>query len=269
MRAGGRILMVFGLVLGIIAAAATFIILQQSPAAAPEAVEAVPSQRVVVAAQTIEPWQEIPINALVIREYPDPLPQDAVLAQMPITDEEGQTSVGDGGQFVAGKISNTRIYPGQVLVTTQLIDKTLEEQRLGLGSTASYIVPEGLVATVLPIDQISSVAGALRSGDRVDIIATVNLGGDPNAETDTSVAVTQFLLQNVEILRVGSWRAADAEEAGNLVTILVEPQEALEIKFIREETRWNFVLRAITDEAEFVTEPVDQEFLNEKYNLTP
>src|SRR5687768_1048348 len=115
MRAGGRILIIFGIVLALIAATAVFIILRNSPAGQAEVDPAtiVQSQNVVVAVQTIDPWQEIPADALQIREYPLPLPADAITEEMVITDTatlEGEAApeggVISGIQFVNGRISN-------------------------------------------------------------------------------------------------------------------------------------------------------------------
>jgi pilus assembly protein CpaB len=271
MRAGGRILMIFGVVLGMIAAAATFFVLRNSPVAAEGAeTAAVPTQPVIVAFQPIEPWQEIPPDAIGIREYPMPLPADAVVDQMQVTDElTGESTTLSGMEFVQGKISNTRIYPGQVLVSTQLIDKALEEQRLGVGSTASYIVPDGKVAIAIPVDQLSSVAGALKEGDRVDVMATMLLP-DPNDPESEGISVTQFFLQKVPVLRVGPWVVTDeANPEGGIVTVIVDPQQALELKRIREGARFDFVLRSITDESDFTTTPVDDQYLIEEYDVQP
>jgi Flp pilus assembly protein CpaB len=299
MRSGGRILIIFGLLLGLLAAAATLILLRNSSAAQAagvvEDVPAVEMVQVVVAYQPIEPWQPIPADAIGIREYPAPAPDGAILEsgiQPTASDAEAETASVDaegteempvsGMEYVVGKISNTRIYPGQVIVQSQLIDKDLEEQRLGLGGEASYIIPDGKVAIAIPIDSISSVAGALRSGDQVDIIATVVLetpeeqvpsgeeGGTPEEDPD----VTQLLLQRVQILRVGAWSLTaedqqQGESAGGVVTIIVDPQQALELKHLQTNTQFQFVLRSITDETEFVTEPVDDDYLIEKFNLQP
>lgn len=300
MRSGGRILIIFGLLLGLLAAAATLILLRNSSAAQAagvvEDVPAVEMVQVVVAYQPIEPWQPIPADAIGIREYPAPAPDGAILEsgiQPSASDAEAETASVEGEatdevpvsgmEYVVGKISNTRIYPGQVIVQSQLIDKDLEEQRLGLGGEASYIIPDGKVAIAIPIDSISSVAGALRSGDQVDIIATVVLempeeqapsGEDGTPQTEEDPDVTQLLLQRVQILRVGAWSLTaedqqQSESAGGVVTIIVDPQQALELKHLQTNTQFQFVLRSITDETEFVTEPVDDDYLIEKFNLQP
>jgi Flp pilus assembly protein CpaB len=272
MRSGGRILMIFGLVLAVIAGAATFVIIQQSGVTeeAPPEVEMV---EVVVAVQPLPPWQEIPVDALQIREYPAPAPENAVKGKVKVENEEGELEEISGIDYLRDKISNTRIYPGQIIVETQLIDKELEEQRLGLGSNASFIVPDGKVAVIIPVDSISTIGGALRAGDQVDIIATmeVEFPQEPERESET---YTQFLLQKVQILRIGAWSAGGDEEdkgggGGNFVTVIVEPQQALELKHTRKSTAFEFVLRSITDDSDFVTEAVNDDYIIEQYNILP
>lgn len=272
MRSGGRILMIFGLVLAVIAGAATFVIIQQSGATeeAPPEVEMV---EVVVAVQPLRPWQEIPVDALQIREYPAPAPENAVKGKVEVENEEGELEEISGIDYLRDKISNTRIYPGQIIVETQLIDKELEEQRLGLGSNASFIVPDGKVAVIIPVDSISTIGGALRAGDQVDIIATMDVEFplEPERESET---YTQFLLQKIQILRIGAWSAGGDEEdkgggGGNFVTVIVEPQQALELKHTRKSTAFEFVLRSITDDSDFVTEPVNDDYIIELYNILP
>ncbi len=276
MRAGGRILMIFGLILAVIAGVATFLVLQGSDADPNAATSPTTDNvRVVVAFQPIEPWQEIPVDAIGVRDYPQPAPDNAVLEDQPTVDEvTGEETVVPGAQFVAGKISNTRIYPGQVIVASQLVDKQLEEERLGLGGTAAYIVPDGQYAVTIPVNQASLIAGALRAGDQVDIIASLNIENlaDPESAPEP---VSQILLQRVQILRVGFWGAQPQDDGGvgevsqTYVTVIVTPQQAVELKTIKEQTNFEFGLRSITDEADFVTEPVDLDYIIEQYNVRP
>lgn len=282
MRAGGRILMVFGLILAIIAGVATFLVLQQSNQAEELGGEEntnVETQMVVVAVQPIQPYQEIPIDALQVREYPNPIPADAILEEQTTIDElTGEEVTLPGTQFVAGKISNTRIYPGQVIVATQLIDKQLEETRLGLGSNASFIVPDGQLAVIIPANPESTVAGAIRAGDQVDIIISANIEDldDPDAEDGEIEVVSQITLQRIPVLRVGFWSAAQQDDNAGVgestlvyLTLLVTPQQAVELKTIEQAATYEISLRSITDEAEFVTEPVDLDYLIERYNIQP
>ncbi len=59
----------------------------------------------------------------------------------------------------------------------------------------SYRVPEGMRAVTVAIDPVVGVAGFLEPGDRVDVIATFEIG---------EVTVTRTVLQNVELLALGT-----------------------------------------------------------------
>lgn len=272
MRAGGRILMIFGVVLGIIAAAATFIILRAT-APAEDAGTLVDTATVMIALQPIDPWQSIPVDAVSPREYPLPIPDDAVLAEMEVETETGETETVSGQEFIQGKISNTRIYPGQVIVTTQLVEKELEEQRLGIGSNVSYIIPDGQYAMAIPVDNFSNIAGGLEAGDQVDVLTTFNISVvDPATGEVQTTTITQLTLQRIPVLRVGPWRVTeDGDEGGggDVVTLLLEPQQALELKFMQDTAIFTLALRSITDEQDFTTDPVELPYMDEQYNLLP
>lgn len=255
MRRGGRIMMIFGLVLGIITAVATLILLRTARPVAPEEVATpVPLQPVVVAFQLIEPYQQIPPDAIGIREWP----ADAVAA---LTDVVTDVTT------VANKLASSRIYPGQVILAPMLIDKELEEQRLGLGSNPAQIIPEGMVAYSLPIDEISGVGGTIRDGDRVDIMASYQV------EEDLAV---QLVAQNVLVLKVGSWvdPSADGERAdggsAGVITFIVSPQEALILKKIKDDSAGiDLALRAINDNTIRELDAVGDRFILEELRFRP
>ncbi|HBY95172.1 MAG: Flp pilus assembly protein CpaB [Ardenticatenaceae bacterium] len=257
MRRGGRIMMIFGLVLGIITAIATLFILRTSrPASGEEAAAAVPLQPVVVAYQPIEPYQPILADAIGIREWPaDTLPPDVV------TDTT----------TVAGKLSSTRVYPGQIILQSMLIDKELEEKRLGLGSDPAYIIPKGFVAVSLPIDDVSGVGGAIRDGDRADVMASFQLSKLSNIGPTGEEVVTQLVAQNVLVLKVGTWAptTGDGSQTGrasvSVITLIVTPDEALRLKKAKDDgLSFDLALRPVNDEDVRELDPVgDQVILDE------
>lgn len=249
MRRGGRIMMIFGLVLGIITAIATLFILRTSrPVASGEAISTVPLQPVVVAYQPIEPYQPIPADAIGIREWPaDTIPPDVV------TDTT----------TIAGKLPTTRIYPGQIILQSMLIDKELEETRLGLGSDPAYIIPKGSVAVSLPIDDVSGVGGAIRDGDRVDVMGTFLINKASNIQSTGDEMVTQLVVQNALVLKIGAWAATASagDQPGRsgaaVITLIVTPEEALRLKKTKDDSyAFDLALRAVNDEDVRELEPV-------------
>lgn len=72
---------------------------------------------------------------------------------------------------VLGKIARTDIYREQPILSNILVD---DFQSLAtVGSDAAAVIPPNRVAVAIPIDRLTSVAYAIRPGDRVDIITSL------------------------------------------------------------------------------------------------
>jgi len=255
MRRGGRILIVLGVVLGLLTGGAALFVLQ-APAAPP-----VPTKPVVVVVQPI--GARVPIVQTAIQTRP--WPADAIPAGA-LTDPTKAVN----------KLTRMPLLPGQILLEGMILDKEKEEkERKGVGSDASFIVPKGKVAVAFPISLISGVAHALQAGDSVDVMVSLDLtpAPEPGAKTaPTKYIVTQILLQDVEVLRVGPWpqpgAAGETRETANVVTFLVNRQDALVLKFVRENSlSIDLALRAAGDREIVGTEPITQEYLNIRFNL--
>ncbi|MFQ6015726.1 MAG: Flp pilus assembly protein CpaB [Anaerolineae bacterium] len=260
MRRGGRILVLFGIVLGIVTAGAAFFILQ---AQRPEVTIA--TTPVVVSFQSIPARGSVPPDAVGLRDWPiDSVPPGALT---------------DPSQ-AANKLAAVPLFPGQIILDQMVIDKQREEERKGLGSDASFIIPPGKVAIAFPVDIISGVAGAVQSGDSVDIMLSINVAAEVEAgtaeeteEVPTQI-VTQLVLQDVEVLKVAPWTAAAEGEAGKageparVVTFLIDRQDALVLKYARENSiAVDLALRAAGDREIVSTEPVTMDYVITRFNL--
>ncbi len=262
MRRGGRILILLGILLGMIAAGGTFIVLSTQEAPAP----AVPTRSIIIAVQNIPARTEIPAGAIGKADYPaDKIPPGAF----------------ERNEEVSGKLAITAIVPGQIILSQMIIDKS----RPGSSrSNASFLIPEGKVAVAFAVSPLSSVANAIQPGDYVDIMLTLNpvaIQG-PAGRTGTSTGtegqpVSQLMLQDVLILQIGAWSSGTAEGGGrqaaqgDMVTFVVNRQDALALKSAREQGTIEFALRRSGDHAPATTEPVNLEYLNRRFNfrLTP
>lgn len=102
-------------------------------------------------------------------------------------------------QEVAGWVVVARISAGEILTRANVREPSAA---LGL----AFLVPEGLRAVTVALDQVSGVAGLAKPGDHVDVIATFDLPG-------TNVTITRTVLQDVQVLAMGSQVApAEAEQ---------------------------------------------------------
>lgn len=91
---------------------------------------------------------------------------------------------------VDGWVVVTPISAGDILTRSNVRQPS---SALGL----RFLVPEGMRAVTVALDQVSGVAGLAKPGDHVDVIATFDLPG-------SEMTVSRIVLQDVEVLAVGS-----------------------------------------------------------------
>lgn len=139
---------------------------------------------------------------------------------------------------VSGMILAVSLTKGEQFTAT----KFQEEREMGL----SFSIPAGMVAVSVPVDDMRGVAGFLKAGDKVDVLATFTpSGGKP---------VTRILLQKVEVLAVGSAAQPDtksrqsttrASTQKQTITLSVTASDAEKVVFAQEEgTIWIALLPA-------------------------
>ena len=265
MRRGGRILVVFGLLLGAVTAGGTFLVLSS----ATEQPGRIPTKQVVVAQQPISPRTTIAVDAVAIKDWPETaLPQGTFFEKM---------------EDVIGKLALQQIYPGQVILAPMIVDKKLAGE-IGVRSNAAYVIPDGKIAMSFAAGD--NVAAALQAGDYIDLMltlsastpptTTVRAGTQPVLTGNEGLPVTQLMLQDVLILQVGSWTAATADgksaAPGTILTLALDRQDALALKSAREQGQIDVILRRAAEPHKAVdTEPVTLQYLNKrfKFNLVP
>ena len=283
MRRRARLLIILGIVLAVVAGLLTFVLLQQ-PA---EVVDQPPTTvQVVVATENIGLGELVDPLAIELREWPaDTAPVDAV------------TNVAD----LTGKYAREEIFSGQVVRTSMIASKAA---LAAAGELGSALIPVGLVAYPFPISELSGVSYALSSGDRVDVLITfhfvevdretqVPLPLDRGLEGDILGVqiprlVSQLTLQDIEVLRVGSWyeppeltpeqQQQRQQTTGQplptptppaVVTLLMPQQDALVLQFAREAgATVDLALRNPTDHDTVSTESVTLDYMLARFNFT-
>ena len=151
MRRGGRVLVILGMVLALIAGAGVYVVLANAePQAAP-----IKTTKLVMSVQDIVERSEV-------------APEQVAQVDWPVTIPTPVGAFADPADAV-GKFAKVPIYPGQPLVGEMLIDKS---ELKDTHSNASLILEKSMVAIALPVTINSNVAEAVQAGDRVDILAT-------------------------------------------------------------------------------------------------
>lgn len=148
---------------------------------------------------------------------------------------------------LAGRYARTTIYPGEMIVAGRLADPR------SMGGLPT-LIPEGMRAITLRVDDTISVAGFVRPGHRVDVLTTIDMD-DNNHQT-----VTRTILQNLEVIATG--QELDDEDAIKnaklvpTVTVLVSLGQAELLTLASNAGVIRLVLRNTTDGFQELTDGV-------------
>ena len=183
--------------------------------------------KVVVARGEVAPGQEL---------TPDLLTVGAIAADAP--PRNGFTDPA----ALAGRVSATAMFRGQPIVEELLAPR-------GAGTGIQALVPRGMRAITVEVNETSGIAGMLVPGCRVDVMSTLN-----GANKDDTVACT--IVQDVLVQAVGQ-RLTPGPGAGERdgqavrsVTLVVKPREAEAIELASSMGRPRLVLRGPNDRAD-------------------
>lgn len=137
----------------------------------------------------------------------------------------------------------------------------------GSGIGLSVKIPAGMRATAVRSNEIVGVAGFLFPGSHVDVLATFTLPGG-------SSAVTQTVLQDVEVLTAGQTIEPDPQgkpQAVSVVTLLLSPEDSQKLLLTSGQGVIQFVLRSGVDQKKLEINPtrLDQLGPSAKPPVTP
>jgi len=161
-------------------------------------------------------------------------PEDVKVIQVP------------SGQFPNGGISNVEEVVDRPVISNILLDEPIHEGRLaprGSGAGLAPVIPEGMRAVSLRVNEVVGVAGFVLPGMRVDVLLT----GSPS---DNRNRVTRTILQNILVLSAGQQLESNAQgQAMNVrvVTLLVSPDQAEILTLATNEGQVQLVLRNGSD----------------------
>ncbi len=211
---GNRLLLLLALIFGLVSAAVIYVVLSQADEdGGPQPAAKLP---VVVAAQ------DIPAGATIAPEMLklSTLPQEALLPDVFRRTED-----------VVGKIAVVSLVMGeQVLPSKVAATSGPDLSRFGENPPLSLIVPEGMRALSIPVDQVSAAGGLVRPGDYVDVIYVVEDG-----------LLVCTVVQDVQVLAIAQAVAVPTPEAvegetgtvpeanpgAGTATLAVSPQQAV------------------------------------------
>lgn len=136
---------------------------------------------------------------------------------------------------VIGRGVTTAMYEKEPVLETRLAPK-------GAGGGLAAMIPPGMRAVAVRVNEVVGVAGFVVPGMRVDVLISAN---PPNGSKDLGT-VTKTLLQNIEVLSAGQDFKKDAEGKPvvvQVINLLVTPAQAEELSLASNQTTIQLVLR--------------------------
>ncbi len=204
-------------------------------AVAPRPAEPVNTVKVVVAARDVAPGKVLVAEDLTAGRVPK---------------EMAPARSFSDPKDVVGRTATFALLKGQAVVETLLAAQ-------GTGGGVQALIPAGLRAITVEVNEFSGLGGMLLPGCRVDVVATVR---DDKAQQQAS----RTILQNIKVLAVGRQfnpnppplpENAPPAPAANNVTLLVTPRQAQALKLASQGGAPWLVLRNGGDGKEVETDP--------------
>jgi pilus assembly protein CpaB len=198
----------------------------------------VDTTEIVVARADIATRAVISADMLAIKTYPKALAPTGALTNQ--ADAIGQTTV-------------AAIPAGAAVVRSQLVSAN--------GKTgASVTLDKGKVLVAYPTVDPLTLAGLVRPGDRIDLLATVTAG------TGDTARKTQTTLQNLEVIDVLTTGAGGAKTSS--LTFNVDHQVALVLKYLRDSgATVDVAVRSRAETELATTTSVDLAYLLQTYGV--
>lgn len=140
---------------------------------------------------------------------------------------------------VEGRVASQAIPAGQPIVPGMLAPK-------GTLPGLAVRIPPGMRAVAVQVDESAGVAGWLKPGSRVDVVAVMT--GRSGAENET---ISKVILQNAEVLAVGqdsSGKPDAAAAVAKTVTLAVAPSDMARLHLATSKGKIRLAMRNQTDE---------------------
>jgi pilus assembly protein CpaB len=157
---------------------------------------------------------------------------DIRIADWPSAVPAGATA---SSQDLLGRGVTTAIYAREPVIESRLAPK-------GAGGGLAAMIPQGMRAVAIRVNEVVGVAGFVVAGMHVDILISGNSpGGNGNLGT-----LTKTMLQNIEVLSAGQDFKKDAEGKPimvQVVNLLVTPEQAEQLSLASNQTSIQLILR--------------------------
>ena len=166
---------------------------------------------------------------------------------------------------------------GMVTIAPMVKDEQISLSKLVYSRQAgglAEVTPVGKRAITIPVDNISSLAGMIKTGDYVDVISMIPVPVQTQEGKQVTQVAVMPLFQNVLVLAVGQQIGILKEEARykkeeeksqipSVITLALGPREANLIAFVQEQGKIRLILRSPADSKVERIEPASWDTLFE------
>jgi pilus assembly protein CpaB len=154
-----------------------------------------------------------------------------------LSDWPGAPPIGSSNNTadILGRGVTTSIYAKEPIIESRLAPK-------GAGGGFAAMIPKGMRAVAVHVNEVVGVAGFAVAGMRVDVLISGNKPGSQN----TLGTMTRTLLQNIEVMSAGQDFKKDNEGKPitvQTVNLLVTPDQAEQLSLASSQTTIQLVLR--------------------------
>src|SRR6266849_4682284 len=190
------------LVFAFLVAAGASLLLYRVMASKVSAKQAGPSSQVILASKNLELGTLIKESDLKTGDWSGSIPPNAIQKK----------------EDIVGRGVISTIYDGEPILESRLAPK-------GGGAGLAAMIPSGMRAFAVRVNEIIGVAGFVVPGMRVDVL----ISGNPPGGNNSQGTLSKTLLQNIEVLSAGQDFKKDAEGKPiqvQVINLLVTPQQA-------------------------------------------
>lgn len=175
---------------------------------------------------------------------PGTMIQATDLKQVPWPGDTPPSGLFTREEEVVGRVLTVALQPDEPILASLLAEE-------GSASGLPGLIPDGMRAISVSVDEVVGVNGFVGPGARVDVIATMEVDVGTGSE-----AISRVVLQDVEVLASGHQLQADPNgtpQQANVATLLVSPGDAEELVLATHRGRVQLVLRGNRDRTEVAT----------------
>ncbi len=174
-----------------------------------------------------------------------------------ITETDLKTVDSPSGTLPQGSFAKASDAVGRAVLYPAFEGELILESKLapvGSGAGLPAVIPDGMRAVSIRVDDVVAVAGFVGPGTRVDVLLT----GNPDI-SHREQSLTRTILENVQVLAAGQKIQPDDQgraEKVNVVTLLCSPEDAARVTLAASDGRIQLVLRNPADSKTRTSETV-------------